>query len=435
MRIYDVIDKKRRGVELTNEEIQFFIDGYMSGAVSDYQAAALIMAICINGMTEKETTALTMSMANSGEKADMSVFGELSVDKHSTGGVGDKTSLIVAPIVASLGCKVAKMSGRGLGHTGGTVDKLESIPGYKIALSTADFFAQVNELGMAIVGQSGNFAPADKKLYALRDVTATVESIPLISSSIMSKKLAAGAKSIVLDVKFGRGAFMHTPEEAEILASNMVRIGRNCGRRMSAVITDMNSPLGYAIGNSLEVKEAIDVLRGESYGDLREICIVLASEMIALVKNISYEESRALVSEAIDSGKAYEKMKEWIAVQGGDVSYIVDSSLFPESSIKVNVYAEKTGYIVSLDAQKIGFISVMLGAGRLLKDDPIDYSAGIMMKKKTGDFVREGEIIAVLHTNKHDAVNDAVKEYLSAVTIIGRQTSLAKSPLVYKTIR
>jgi len=417
MRMYDVILKKRNGGTLSDEEIRFFIDGYVRGEIPDYQAAALCMAIYYQGMNEQETVVLTDAMARSGETVDLSRFGTLSVDKHSTGGVGDKVSLIVAPIVASLGGKVTKMSGRGLGHTGGTVDKLESIPGMRVTMSREEFLEQAERIGLVIIGQSGNMTPADKKLYALRDVTATVDSIPLITSSIMSKKLASGSHSIVLDVKVGSGAFMKTPDDARVLAENMVKIGKSCGRRMAALMTDMDRPLGHAVGNALEIMEAIDVLRGRSKGDLYEVCVAMATEMVMLFKEIPHAQAQALVTDAIDSGIAFEKMKEWVAAQGGDADYIEHPERFHQADVREAVISPADGYITHMDTAAIGSCAVILGAGRATKDAPIDYSAGIIISKKTGDRVRKGEPIAYLHTNDPDAVSSAAERYIGALTI------------------
>lgn len=433
MRMYDIIENKRNGKELTGEEIEFFIKGYTDGIIPDYQASAFCMAVYFKGMTEKETVILTKAMANSGDIVDLSMFGNLSADKHSTGGVGDKTSLIVAPIVASLGAKVTKMSGRGLGHTGGTVDKLESIPGYKTTLSGKEFISQVKNVGMAIIGQSGNLTPADKKLYALRDVTATVDSIPLIVSSIMSKKIAAGSHNIVLDVKCGSGAFMKTLENAEILANEMVKIGKGCGRNTAALITDMDMPLGSAIGNSLEVIEAVKVLKGELDNDLKEVCVALASELISLVLSVPHNEAQKMVNDSIDSGKAYEKMKEWISAQGGDVSFIENTDKFPKAEYVYDVLADSDGYISSMDTEKIGLASVILGAGRECKEDRIDFSAGIMIYKKIGEKIYKGETIATLFTNNKSSLGDAEKMYRSAVCISAYKPE--PKPLIYKVIR
>lgn len=433
MRMYDILHKKRRGEALTEEEIRFFVEGYTAGNIPDYQASALMMAICLQGMTGQETVALTQCMAASGDQLDLSRFGNLSVDKHSTGGVGDKTSLIVAPIVASLGGKVTKMSGRGLGHTGGTVDKLESIPGYRTALPTEDFLRQVEQVGMAIIGQTGNLAPADKKLYALRDVTATVDSIPLITSSIMSKKLAAGSHAIVLDVKVGSGAFMKTPEQAEILAQNMVDIGRQCGRRMAALLTNMDVPLGQAVGNALEIQEAVAVLKGESRGDLREVCVALAAAMAALVFDLSTAQVRDKVEDTLASGAAFAKMKEWVAAQGGDTRYLEDTALFPTPAYRREVASGQDGYITAMDAERIGVAGVMLGAGRVTKEDAIDYSAGIRIHRKVGDKVCKGESLCTLYTNDAAKLETAAATYCTAVTIGGEKPT--PQPLIYKVIQ
>ncbi|MBO7503616.1 MAG: pyrimidine-nucleoside phosphorylase [Clostridia bacterium] len=433
MRMYDILQKKRYGEELTREEIGFFIKGYTEGSVPDYQAAAFCMAVCFAGMTDRETAALTDAMARSGDTVDLSRFGNLSVDKHSTGGVGDKTSLILCPIVSSLGCKVAKMSGRGLGHTGGTVDKLESIPGYRTSLSEEEFLDQVERTGLALIGQTGNLTPADKKLYALRDVTATIDSIPLITSSIMSKKLAAGSKNIVLDVKTGSGAFMKTPEDAEKLAENMVRIGKSCGRNVSALLTDMDRPLGFAVGNSLEVIEAVNVLKGLEKGDLYEVSVSLATEMVSLVKSITPESARREVENAIETGKAFAKMKEWIAAQGGDTSVLDDTDLFPKAAFAYEVRAPKGGRIRKMNAEDIGKAAAILGAGRISKEDPIDHAAGIVLEKKTGDSVKKGDVIATLFTNNEASVAQAEERFLSALEI-GRG-DVPEEKLILKIIR
>ncbi len=433
MRTYDIIHKKRHGGELTDEEIRFFVNGYTAGDIPDYQASALMMAICFQGMTDRETACLTDAMADSGDTVDLSRFGELSVDKHSTGGVGDKTSLILGPIVAALGGKVTKMSGRGLGHTGGTVDKLEAIPGYRTTLSADEFLNQVERVGLAIIGQSGNLAPADKKLYALRDVTATVESLPLITSSIMSKKLAAGSHNIVLDVKVGSGAFMKTKEDAEKLAGEMVKIGRACGRRVSALITNMDTPLGNAVGNALEVKEAVSVLKNECHGDLREVCLALAAEMVALVKNIPVEEAKALAEQTLTNGTAFAKMKEWVQAQGGDVRVLDDTSLFPTATHRYEVKSDRDGYLTGMNAEEIGLISVLLGAGRASKEDVIDPAAGIILHKKTGDRVKAGEVLCTLYTERAAVPEDAVKRYLAAVTVENRKPE--PTPLILSAVR
>ena len=432
MRMYDIILKKRNGEELTDDEIAFFIDGYTKGEIPDYQASALMMAIFYKGMTDRETVCLTDRMAHSGDTVDLSRFGEMSVDKHSTGGVGDKTSLIVAPIVASLGGKVTKMSGRGLGHTGGTVDKLESISGYNTSLSPDAFLSQVERVGMAIIGQTGNLTPADKKLYALRDVTATVDSIPLITSSIMSKKIAAGSHNIVLDVKVGSGAFMKTPRDAEILAEKMVQIGKACGRNIAAVITDMDSPLGNNVGNALEVAETVLVLKNEKKGDLRDVSVALATEMVSLVFGLAHDEAEKKVVAAIEDGSAFEKLKEWIAAQGGVVSQIEDTSLLPRAKFGFDVLSDADGYITEMNAEEIGKASVMLGAGRASKEDKIDYAAGIVIHKKVGDEVKKGDLIATLYYN-NGSPDNAAKCYLSALKIESAQKPTP--PLIHKVIR
>ena len=432
MRIYDIITKKKQGEELTEEEIRFAIEGFTTGEIPDYQMSALLMAICFNGMTDKETFILTDAIAKSGDEVDLSEFGELSVDKHSTGGVGDKTSLIVGPITASVGCKLAKMSGRGLGHTGGTVDKLESFPGYDTSLSPDKFFDQVRKCGISVIGQSGNLAPADKKLYALRDVTATIDSIPLITSSIMGKKLAAGAKTIVLDVKCGSGAFMKTKEDAKELAEKMVDIGTMCQRKVAALITNMDIPLGYAVGNILEVKEAIDVLRGEGPNDLVEVCLALSSLIIHLSLGIEIDKAKEAARDAIDSGRALLKFKEWIGAQGGDTSYIDNPEKWQKASIEYDITAEKDGYISHVNAELVGIAGVTLGAGRVTKSDSIDFSAGIMLRKKTGDKVKAGDVIATLYTNKEGAVSDAVRKMGEAISI--SEEKAEKQELIYEVI-
>ncbi len=433
MRMYDIIKNKRDNKELTKEEIEFFVKGYTDGSIPDYQASALTMAIFFNGMTEKETATLTLAMAESGDTVDLSQFENKTVDKHSTGGVGDKTTLIVAPIVASLGCIIAKMSGRGLGHTGGTVDKLESIDGFNTSLTNEEFFEQVKNTGIAVVGQTGNLTPADKKLYALRDVTATVDSIPLIASSIMSKKLAAGSHTIVLDVKCGSGAFMKTPEDAKALAEEMVKIGKNNGRNMAAIITDMNTPLGKNIGNSLEVIEAIEVLSGNGPDDLKFVAKALASEIVSLSKNINITEANELVENAISSGKAYEKLKEWIVAQGGNKKWIENPDNFPKAQFNEDIIAEKDCYISSMNAEEIGISSVILGAGREKKDDTIDMTSGIILNKKTGDKIKKGDIIATLYTNNESSLKSAKGKFLTAIEFSNEKPD--EIPLIYEIVR
>lgn len=432
MRMYDIIIKKRNGGILSNEEIKFFIDGYVNGSVPDYQVSALLMAIYFKGMTAEETAALTMCMANSGDVVDLSSIPGIKVDKHSTGGVGDKTTLIISPIVAAAGVKVAKMSGRGLGHTGGTVDKLESIPGFNTALDRDKFFEIVKNVGVSVIGQSGNLVPADKKLYALRDVTATVESIPLIASSIMSKKIAAGSDCILLDVKAGSGAFMKTPADAIKLAQAMVEIGENVGRKTIALITDMDRPLGKAIGNSLEVIEACDTLKGKGPNDLTEICIELASNMLYLAGHGSIDECRMLAKETIENGNAFEKLKEMVRLQGGDVSVIENAENFKKAEVKYEVLAEKSGYITSMNTESCGIASVILGAGRETKESSIDFSAGIILNKNVGDYVEEGENIATLYSS--DISKCYAAENLLRKTIHIGSEKPAKMPIVFARV-
>lgn len=403
MRAVDIIRKKRFGGELTESEIGFLIAGLVNGTIPDYQISAWAMAVCYMGMTDKETAALTMAMANSGDTVDLSPIAGIKVDKHSTGGVGDKTTLIVAPLVAACGVPVAKMSGRGLGHTGGTIDKLESIPGFRTELVRDDFFAQVDGIGVAVIGQSGNIAPADKKLYALRDVTATVESIPLIASSVMSKKIAAGADAILLDVKTGDGAFMKTPEDAAKLASAMVAIGSQVGRRTVAVISDMDQPLGRTIGNALEVREAVEVLRGEGPEDLREVSLVLASHMLVLGGVAEDTESaRKRLETAISSGEALRKFAAFVAAQGGDPGIVDDLSRLPQAPLRLPVTSVKEGVVLGIEAEAVGLAAMTLGAGRAAKDDAIDYAVGIELAAKPGDFVREGDLLALLYVRADD---------------------------------
>ncbi|MCD7770751.1 MAG: thymidine phosphorylase [Oscillospiraceae bacterium] len=417
MTMYDIILKKRRGYELTDEEIKYAVDGFTDGSIPDYQMSALAMAICFNSMTDRETATLTFAMADSGDQLDLSEFGNMTCDKHSTGGVGDKTSLIVAPLVASCGGVFAKMSGRGLGHTGGTIDKLESIRGYRTELTEEEFLDQTRKIGICVIGQTGNMTPADKKLYALRDVTATVDSIPLIASSVMSKKLAAGAKSIVLDVKAGSGAFMSDAESAKVLAEKMVEIGRRCGRNVSALITNMDVPLGKNVGNSLEVLEAISVLKGETKGELRELCLELASTLLSMCHDISHDAARKMAENALDSGSAFEKFKQWISAQGGNADWADNTDLFPKAQYSFEVRATKNGVIQSMNTAQIGRASSALGAGRMKKGDPIDLEAGIIIEKKTGDEVKKGDLLATLYSNKQDTLLSSSIIYTDALTI------------------
>ena len=432
MRMYDIIQRKKAREELTEAEIRFLIAGYTAGDIPDYQMAAFAMAVYFNGMTPAETALLTDAMMHSGDTVDLSRFGTLSVDKHSTGGVGDKTSLIVAPIVSALGGKLAKMSGRGLGHTGGTVDKLESIPGFKTELSAEEFLSQVEQVGVAVIGQSGDLAPADKKLYALRDVTATIDSVPLIASSIMSKKLAAGSHSIVLDVKVGSGAFMKTRADGEALARQMVDIAAACGRQAAALVTNMDIPLGSAVGNALEVQEAVEILRGEGDRRLRTLCEALATEMLCLCQGWSPEEAAARVTEAVDSGAAFEQLCAWVTAQGGNADYLRNPALFPAAPA-YEVCAPVDGYITAMDAERIGIVSVTLGGGRAKKEDDIDFAAGIRLLKKTGDAVTAGEPIALLYTNRAAAVEGATAAYLDALSFA--DTAPAQQELIYTVVR
>lgn len=428
MRMYDIIKNKRDGGKLSKEEIDFFVKGYTASEIPDYQASALCMAIYFRGMDDEETTNLTLAIAASGDKVDLSGINGVKVDKHSTGGVGDKTSLIIAPIVASYGVKVAKMSGRGLGHTGGTIDKLEAIDGYQTSIDKKEFFRIVNEVGVSIIGQSGNLAPADKKLYALRDVTATVDSLPLIVSSIMGKKLAAGADCILLDVKTGSGGFMKTLEDSTKLAKSMVEIGHLAGKKVIALITDMDVPLGKAIGNSLEVIEAVETLKGEGPEDLTEICIDIAANMLYMAGKGTVKECEALAKKAIADGSALQTLVKMVHAQGGNEKLLLDTSLFKKAAYDYEVKAQKSGYIEHVDTESYGMASLALGAGRAKKEDPIDYSAGITLEKKTGDFVKEGDVIAVLHTNKPESVKEAEERILKATEISSEPVE--KKPII-----
>ncbi|MBQ2793456.1 MAG: thymidine phosphorylase [Clostridia bacterium] len=433
MRFYDIIQKKKHGEELTAEEIAFLGKAYVDGEIPDYQMSAFLMAVLWRGMTDREASLLTLAIAESGDTVDLSMFGDRSVDKHSTGGVGDKTTMIVTPIVAAVGGCVAKMSGRGLGHTGGTIDKLESIPGFSTTLTREQFIETVEKVGVAVIGQSGNLAPLDKKLYALRDVTATVDSVPLITSSVMGKKLAAGSHSIVLDVKYGSGAFMSCAEDAVELAKKMVAIGYDRGRQVSAIISSMDTPLGSAVGNSLEVKEAIETLSGRGAPDLTEVCLALATEMVALSMKKDKAEARELCKNALENGSALAKLKEWIAAQGGDANYISNPEKFPVSAYVHEIRASKDGYIYAMDTEQIGISACDLGAGRASKEDEIDHSAGIIILKKTGDKITGGEVIALLHTNKKDAILAAEERYLRALTVSAEPPRHA--PVIFGTVR
>ena len=433
MDIVEIITAKKDKKALTKEQIHFFIKGYLDKTIEDYQASALLMAITINGMTSEETAYLTEEMRVSGEVWDLSDIPGLKIDKHSTGGVGDKVSLILGPLVASCGAKMAKMSGRGLGHTGGTLDKMESIPGMRINLSKEEFKKQVKEIGVCIIGQSKDIDPADKKLYELRDVTGTVQSIPLIASSIMSKKLASGADCILLDVKCGKGAFMKTYEDAKILATEMVNIGKELKKNVKAEITDMNQPLGKAVGNSLEIKEVIETLKGNGPKDLEEIC--LSSGAILLTQAELFkttEDARKALVENIKNGKAFEKFKEFVKAQGGDVEYIDHPEKFPVSKNLIEIKSESEGYIKTIDALAIGLGSCHLGGGRIKITDVIDMSAGIILNKKVGDFVKKGELLCTLHTNKDnvDHIIKSVKEAFIFQAEPIKESELFKSGLI-----
>lgn len=412
MRMVDIIEKKRDGQELTTAEINFFIEGYTKGEIPDYQASALAMAIYFQDMNDRERADLTRAMVASGDTIDLSAIDGVKVDKHSTGGVGDTTTLVLAPLVASLGVPVAKMSGRGLGHTGGTIDKLESIAGFHVELTREQFIDLVNRDKVAVIGQSGNLTPADKKLYALRDVTGTVNSIPLIASSIMSKKIAAGADAIVLDVKTGDGAFMKTQEDAEKLAHAMVRIGNHVGRKTIAIISDMSQPLGFAIGNALEVKEAIETLQGKGPKDLTELVLTLGSQMVILAgKAKTSEEAKEMLLDAIHSGKALAKFKEFLANQGGDASIVDDLTKLPQAKYKIELPAKQSGYISRMVADEIGVASMILGAGRATKEDVIDLAVGLVLHKKVGDKVEEGESILTIYSNRENVEDVKQKLY------------------------
>lgn len=426
MRMYDVILDKRNGGTLTEEQISYAISGFVSGEVPDYQMSALLMAIYFNGLGEQETARLTYDMSKSGDWIDLSPIPGVKVDKHSTGGVGDKTTLICGPIVAACGVPVAKMSGRGLGHTGGTVDKLEAIPGYNISLDKERFFEIVREVGISVIGQTGNIAPADKKIYALRDVTATVDSMPLIASSIMSKKLASGADAILLDVKTGSGALMKTLDDSIELARQMVAIGENMGRSMAALITDMDIPLGYAIGNSLEVAESAATLRGEGPKDLTYVSLELATNMLRLAGLGGAQACREKAESVIKDGSAFEKLVAMVRAQGGDASVIEDSSKFAQAPVRQMLTAEEDGYISHMDTEKIGTASVVLGAGREKKEDAIDYTAGIMILKKTGEQVQKGEPIAELYTSDKNKLEPAEALMRQAYVISGEAPAPGK---------
>ena len=434
MRMYDVIMNKRKGNELSKEEIDFVVKGFTKGEIPDYQVSSLLMAIFFNKMNKRETADLTMAMVKSGDEIDLSMINGVKVDKHSTGGVGDKTSICLTPLVASLGAPVAKMSGRGLGHTGGTIDKLETFEGFSVELSEEQFVNNVNSINIAIMGQSGNLVPADKKLYALRDVTATVDNMSLIASSIMSKKIASGADAIVLDVKVGDGAFMKTPEDAKSLAKEMVSIGNALNRQTIAVISDMDQPLGYAIGNSLEVKEAIDLLKGNGPKDLLELTLTIGSNMLLCAKKVeNVEEGRKLLLENIENGKGLEKLKEFIKAQGGDTTPIDNTELLPKAQFIEPVLAECDGYITKIKAEAFGLIAMELGAGRATKESEIDLAVGILLNKKRGEKVSKGDILAYIHSNNEEKIVKAKKDIIKNITIEDNYDF--DIPVVYEIIK
>ncbi|MFF2875550.1 pyrimidine-nucleoside phosphorylase [Gottfriedia sp. NPDC057991] len=432
MRMVDLIEKKRDGKTLTTEEVNFVIKGFTDGSVPDYQMSAFAMAVFLKGMTEKEYSDLTMAMVHSGDTIDLSNIEGIKVDKHSTGGVGDTTTLVLGPLVASLDIPVAKMSGRGLGHTGGTIDKLEAVEGFHVELTEEEFTKQVNDIKLAVIGQTGDLTPADKKLYALRDVTATVNSIPLISSSIMSKKIAAGADAIVLDVKTGAGAFMKNIDDARDLAKAMVKIGNNVGRQTVAVISDMSQPLGFAIGNALEVKEAIDTLKGEGPKDLEELCLVLGSQMVVLAKKAeTLEEARAKLLENMKNGKALEVFKAFLVAQGGDGSIVDDPSKMPQAKYVKEVVAEKDGYVSQIVADAVGTAAMKLGAGRATKESVIDLAVGLMLNKKVGEAVKKGDSLVTVYSNTED-ISEVEKDLLENIKISAEKVE--EPTLVYDLI-
>lgn len=432
MRMVDLIEKKRNGLELSEQEISFIINGYTDGSIPDYQMSAFTMAVYFQGMSEKERADLTMAMVHSGEVIDLSPIEGIKVDKHSTGGVGDTTTLVLGPLVASVGVPVAKMSGRGLGHTGGTIDKLESVKGFHVEIDKEEFIDLVNKNKLAVIGQSGNLTPADKKLYALRDVTATVNSIPLIASSIMSKKIAAGADAICLDVKTGAGAFMKTLKDSRELAEAMVRIGNNVGRKTMAIISDMSQPLGYAIGNALEVKEAIDTLKGNGPEDLTELCLTLGSQMVFLAEKAdSIEEAKKMLVEVMESGKALETFKLFLHAQGGDASVVDQPEKLPQAKHIIELPAEKTGYVREITADSIGTAAMILGAGRATKDSEIDLSVGIVLRKKIGDKVEAGESLVTIYSNSEN-IEDVKQTLYEHIKI---SSEVVKAPeLIYEVV-
>jgi len=433
MRMVDLIEKKRDGQELSTEEIQFIIEGYTDGSIPDYQMSAFSMAIYFQGMSERERADLTMAMVRSGDQIDLSDIQGIKVDKHSTGGVGDTTTLVLGPLVASVGVPVAKMSGRGLGHTGGTIDKLESVPGFHVEIDNKQFMKLVNENKVAVIGQSGNLTPADKKLYSLRDVTATVDSIPLIASSIMSKKIAAGADAIVLDVKTGAGAFMKSLDDARELAKAMVQIGNNVGRKTMAIISDMSQPLGFAIGNALEVKEAIDTLKGEGPEDLTELCLTLGSHMVYLSQQASStEEAREMLEKSIENGSALEKFKTFLKAQGGDETVVDQPERLPTAKYKIELPSKEDGWVEEIVADDVGTAAMLLGAGRATKESEIDLAVGLVLKKKVGDPVKKGESLLTIHSNREN-VEDVKEMLYNSIKISSKHVEAPT--LIYEEIK
>ncbi|MBT2730888.1 pyrimidine-nucleoside phosphorylase [Bacillus sp. ISL-75] len=432
MRMVDIIEKKRNGLELTNGEIQFLINGFTNGSIPDYQMSAFSMAVFFQGMSKEERVYLTEAMVNSGDQIDLSGIEGIKVDKHSTGGVGDTTTLVLAPLVASVGVPIAKMSGRGLGHTGGTIDKLESVKGFHVEITNDEFIRLVNKNKIAVIGQSANLTPADKKLYALRDVTATVDSIPLIASSIMSKKIAAGADAIVLDVKTGSGAFMKNLDDAKELAQTMVDIGNGVGRKTKAIISDMSQPLGFAVGNALEVKEAIDTLRGQGPEDLHELCLTLGSHMVVLAeKAADLQQAREMLEESIRNGKALQSFKTFLAAQGGDASVVDDPTKLPTAKYSIEVPALKTGCVAEITAEMIGIAAMMLGAGRITKESVIDLAVGVVLHKKVGDFVQQGDALVTIHSNREN-VQEVIEKIYAAYKLV--EEKVAQPTLIYTEI-
>ena len=432
MSSYDIISKTKNGIELTDEEIRWFVNGYVNGEIPDYQLSAWLMAVCFNSLSDRETTALTLAMCESGEMINLSGIDGITVDKHSTGGVGDKTSLIIAPIISACGAYVPKMSGRGLGHTGGTIDKLESIPNFKTELSFERFIEVVGRAGFSIISQSGNIVPADKKIYALRDATATVDSIPLISSSIMSKKLAMGADCILLDVKLGSGAFMKTEETAIKLANTMVNTAVNAGKGCRAMITNMDEPLGDSVGNAIEIMEIIEILKGNKKGRLYELCIDLSANMLEMAEKGNAEECKKLAIGAINSGQALERLRLMIELQGGNPSVIDNYSLLPQPKYSVEVLAEQDGYIAGINSEEVGLIALKLGAGRATKDSEIDLSAGIKLNESVGDYIEKGEKIMTLFSSMENDFDEALNMARKAVMICQKQKT--RKPMVYNII-